>query len=191
MGNFFSFFIQFLPPRNSSTSKKLQLNKFSNFLITNFCPDTSVWFISFYNTWRLVYMCNVFLWEQREAQKLLNISLCFGLNLLLEKPRRVSLTTTNETLNEKLFFQKKNISKLPSPSWDYTFFFGVCCSLFFSFNHAIAIYVCWSKIKNITLLRELTDRRVLVSNDGLIKKKRLNWACWCVRVKKTGVIVNH
>lgn len=170
----FSSFHHETPPRAKSSN---WIN-FLIFLLQYFCPDTSVWFISCYNTWRLVCMCSVFLWEQ----KLLNI-LVFWLKPVTRETETSILDNHKRNTKWKTIFSKI-ISMLPSPSWDSihffcVFFFGVCCSLFFSFNHAIAIYVCWSEIKNITLLRELTDRRVLVSNDGLIKKRLNLCRCAC------------
>lgn len=114
----FSSFHHETPPRAKSSN---WIN-FLIFLLQYFCPDTSVWFISCYNTWRLVCMCSVFLWEQ----KLLNI-LVFWLKPVTRETETSILDNHKRNTKWKTIFSKI-ISMLPSPSWDSIHFF---CVFFF------------------------------------------------------------
>lgn len=127
---FSSFFVQFLPPRNSCTSKKLQLNKFSNFLITISAPTHP---LGLFHSTTLddSYIGALYFYGSSKA-KLLNI-LVFWLEPVTRETETSILD--NHKRNTKWKTISQNIFRSsPLPSRDYTSFFSVCVARSFSLS---------------------------------------------------------
>lgn len=170
MGNFYFSLFLFLYSvpsiHKTKTPPRAKSSNWINFLIflLQFLPwhIRLPYFILQHLTTR-VYMCIILLYEKQS--EIIEYPCMFWLEPVTGETETSILDNNKRNTKWKTIFFWKNYFSSPLPLSHaspqlyviYTFFFGVCCSLFFSFNHAIAIYVCWSEIKkkNITLLREL------------------------------------